>query len=137
MKSAIYFSRSINPNDARRLRGICDDLSISLLFENGFIDLIRKIVRLKPRFIFLDGDGTEIVYISKLLMDDVYKKLKVIVLSDSFQCDNANLDVVSIDDLEKFILNLREYYYNDPYMDFPNCESRIKSFLLNLGFNAS
>lgn len=137
MNSAIYFASTTSPLEARKIRGICENLKINLLFENDFTNLVHKIVKTNPRFVFLGGDGPEIVYMSRLLVGDIYDKTKVIILSDNFECDNNQISVVNLCDLENFILKSKEYYFDDSSVNSVELESKIKRYLLNLGFNAS
>lgn len=136
MNSAIYFASNANPIDAREVRKVCENLKLTLLFENDFTNLIQKIVKTNPKFVFLDGKGPEVVYLSKLLVGETYNKIKLIFISDNFVCDNSQVSVVPLNSLEKFILSLREYYFENPEHDLSKVEGNIKRFLLSLGFNA-
>lgn len=137
MNSAIYFSNSINPIDAKEVNRICENLKLAILFENDFISLIHKIVKTNPKFVFLDGNGAEVGYLTKLLTGEIYDKIKLIVISDYFVCDNSQISVVKLSELENFILSLKEFYFDVNNFDLINCEGKIKRYLLNLGFNAS
>lgn len=138
MNSAIYFSSSINPFEAREIRDVCDNLKLMLLIEKDFTNLIQKVVKTNPKFVFLDGNGPETIYLSKLLTGEIYSKIKIIILSEDFKCDNDCISVVSLKNLENYILSLKEYYYDEESsFDDSVCEGKIKRFLLNLGFNAS
>lgn len=137
MNSAIYFASKIDPLEARKIREICDNLKITLLFENDFTNLIRKIVRTKPRFVFLGGDGPEITYMSRLATEEIHDKFKIIIISDHFECNNELISVVGINQLENFILNLKDFYFYNLSKKPADFEMKIKRYLLDLGFNAS
>ena len=137
MSSAIYFASNANPIDARIVRRVCENLKLTLLFENDFTNLIHKMVKTNPKFVFLDGNGPEVVYLSKLLVGEMYNKTKLILISDSFVCDNSQISVVPLNNLENFILSLKEYYFEDTEHNMIKVEGKIKRYLLSLGFNAS
>lgn len=137
MNSAIFYSDNTNPSDAKEVSRICGNLKLALIFENDFTNLLHKIMKTNPKFVFLDGNGEEIVYLSKLLTGEIYNKIKLIIVSDNFVCDNKFIKVVSLESLESHILNLNEYYNDLSVCDGTKCESKIKEILLNLGFSAS
>lgn len=136
MNTAIFFSGSTSPFDAIRIQQICNNLNLALIFENDFTNLVQKIVKTNPKFVFLDGDVSEIIYLSGLLKGETCNKIKIIVISENFERVNAFVDVVGMDELEKYILNLKDFYNEDAIFDLTKVETQIKSFLLNLGFNA-
>lgn len=130
---AIFYS-SEDYESILKIKDACNQTKLNLCIETDFYMFLTQVVKLKPKFIFIDGLAKDLKTLPLEVLDsDVLKvSSKIAIINDKLNKDY--IDDISIDNLCGYILNSK-VYYTKPNMRIDI--NYINNFLIKLNFNSS
>ena len=99
--NAILYTKD-NYDLLNKTKNICKNTNLNLFCEIDFFNLVQKIVKVKPKFIFIDEETKNLnIFPFEIIKDSIFKnQTKIIILSDNYVCNNNLIEVIPINKLE-------------------------------------
>lgn len=129
---AIFYS-SGDYETVLKIKDACNQTKLELCVETDFYIFLTQIVKLQPKFIFIDGLSNLKILPLEVLDNEALKiGTQIAMVNDRFNKDY--IDDISLDNICSYILNSKVYYLKPSVKVDINY---INSFLLKLNFNSS
>ena len=130
---AIFYS-SEDYDSVLKIKEACSQTKLNLCIETDFYIFLTKVVKLKPKFIFIDGLIKDLNMLPLDVLDNDVLKVSTKIAIINYKLNKEYIDDISINNLCGYILNSKVYYIKPSIkvdIDY------INSLLLKLNFSSS